>query len=74
MVRDGGAHQILFNVFATRGVCIEWMQVFERYSRMLLETAGVAQIVGDRQLTAPDERTATSEARDLVLRARAGDL
>ncbi len=50
------------------------MQVFERNSRMLLETAGAAQIVGDRQLTAPDEQTATSEARDLVLRARAGDL
>jgi RNA polymerase sigma-70 factor (ECF subfamily) len=50
------------------------MQVFKRYSRMLLETAGVAPIVGDRQLTTPDERTATSEARDLVLRARAGDL
>jgi RNA polymerase sigma-70 factor (ECF subfamily) len=41
---------------------------------MLLETAGAAQIVGDRQLTTPDEQTATSEARDLVLRARAGDL
>jgi RNA polymerase sigma-70 factor (ECF subfamily) len=41
---------------------------------MLLETAGAAQILGDGQLTTPDERTASSEARDLILRARAGDL
>jgi len=53
---------------------MDWIQVLERNSGMLLETADAAQIVGDRQLTTPDERTATSEARDLVLRARAGDL
>jgi RNA polymerase sigma-70 factor, ECF subfamily len=41
---------------------------------MLLETAGAVQIVGDGPLTTPDERTASSESRDLVLRARAGDL
>jgi len=40
---------------------------------MLLETAGTARFLGTRQLTTSDERTATSEATDLVQRARAGD-
>ena len=40
---------------------------------MLLEIADAAQFVGTRPLTPSDERTATSETTDLVLRARAGD-
>jgi len=39
---------------------------------MLIETAGAAQLVGDSQLIHQDGTAATSEAQDLVLRARAG--